>query len=104
MLQQWLNKPDGKRGWASYFLEQGYEVIIVDITTVGRSASRELPPISAGITVEGAQRAFTAPERSKDYYQARFHTQWPGVSIIRYRIFAEDGDEWLICDFPDRPE
>lgn len=83
MLQQWLNKPDGNKGWASYFLDQGYEVIIVDATTVGRSASRALPPILAGATTEGAQRGFTAPERSRDYYQARFHTQWPGVSIIQ---------------------
>lgn len=100
-LQQWLNKPDGKRGWASYFLDLGYEVLIVDITATGRSSSRELPPIVAGPTTENAQRGFTAPELSRDYYQARFHTQWPGVSIIPDR--KHDGDGSLICDFPDRP-
>lgn len=79
--QQWLNKPDGNRGWASYFLDQGYEVFIVDITSVGRSTSREIPALLPGISIENAQRAFTAPELLKDYYQARFHTQWPGVSF-----------------------
>ena len=80
--QQWLNKPDGGKGWASYFLDQGYEVILVDITTVGRSTSRELPAIVPGATVEQAQVGLTAPELSNEYYQAKFHTQWPGVSLL----------------------
>ena len=25
----WLNTPDGRQGWASYFLNQGYEVVII---------------------------------------------------------------------------
>ena len=25
----WLNTPDGRKGWASYFLEQGYELVCI---------------------------------------------------------------------------
>lgn len=32
------NKPNGGRGWASWFLEEGYKVYIVDETTRARSA------------------------------------------------------------------
>lgn len=48
---------------------------------MGRSNGAEDGQRGGGSTVEGAERAFTAPERYSKYYQARFHTQWPGVSI-----------------------
>ena len=76
---QWLNKPDGDPGWASYFLKLGYLVYIIDIWSVGRSSAEQLPPLFPGSTVESAQLGFTAPELYNKYYQARFHTQWPGV-------------------------
>lgn len=80
----WLNKPDGGRGWASFYLDRGYQVYIVDAWSVGRSDPRFDQPIGGGGTVEGAQQAFTAPERYNKYYQARFHTQWPGVSARKH--------------------
>lgn len=79
MFQQWLNKPDGNRGWASYFLEKGYEVFIVDIWGTGRSNPSSLPPLFSTFSVELVELAFTAPEVYKKYYQAKLHTQWPGV-------------------------
>ncbi|KAL8629573.1 hypothetical protein Q9189_004699 [Teloschistes chrysophthalmus] len=77
---QWLNKPDGGRGWASYMLDEGYEVYIVDQWSVGRSSKTNLDAaaLSPGSSVETAEIAFTAPERYNFYFQARFHTQWPG--------------------------
>ncbi|KAG8530173.1 uncharacterized protein KY384_005656 [Bacidia gigantensis] len=75
---QWLNKPDGGQGWASYFLKKGYEVYIVDIWSVGRSADSALSPLRTSATTESSERAFSAPEKFPYYYQARFHTQWPG--------------------------
>lgn len=77
----WLNKPDGGRGWASFFLGRGYQVYTVDTWGMGRSGVAVDTPRGGGSTVEGAERAFTAPERYNKYFQARFHTQWPGVSI-----------------------
>lgn len=77
----WLNKPDGGRGWASFFLDRGYQVYIPDAWAMGRSNGAADIQGVGGSTVEGAERAFTTPERYSKYYQARFHTQWPGVSI-----------------------
>ena len=78
MQQQWLNKPDGGQGWASYFLNKGYEVYIIDIWSVGRSIDSTLPDYRVSATTELSERAFSAPELSKKYYQSRYHTQWPG--------------------------
>src|SRR6185295_4084576 len=33
----WLSTPDGRRGWASMFLEQGYKVYLVDRPGQGRN-------------------------------------------------------------------
>lgn len=85
--QQWLNKPDGNRGWASYMLEKGYEVYIIDQWSVGRSSATNLSAtqqLILGGTAELAELAFTAPELHHKYYQAQFHTQWPGVSFLTF--------------------
>ncbi len=80
----WLNKPDAGRGWASFWLDRGYQVYIVDEWSVGRSAAAAATTRGAGGTLEGAEEAFTAPELYNKYYQARFHFQWPGVGDIYY--------------------
>ncbi|KAF2765927.1 alpha/beta-hydrolase [Teratosphaeria nubilosa] len=75
-----LNKPDGGAGWASYFIRQGYELYIVDQTLRGRSAWQP----SAGATepstysTEIIQERFTAPRLYDLWPQAVNHTQWPG--------------------------
>lgn len=98
----WLNKPDGGRGWASFFLDRGYQVYILDAWSVGRSGPQPPPSPSGGFTLEGAQQAFTAPERYNKYYQAKFHTQWPGVSIhmVHYAraSFGEKAETNLYLD------
>src|SRR5262249_24592494 len=33
----WLSTPDGRRGWLSYFIEQGYKVYLVDRPGQGRN-------------------------------------------------------------------
>ncbi|KAL8992673.1 MAG: hypothetical protein Q9169_006922 [Polycauliona sp. 2 TL-2023] len=83
----WLNRPDGGRGWASFFLDRGYQVFLVDTWGMGRSSVVVDGPRGGGSTVEGAQRAFTAPERYNKYYQARLHTQWPGNGSLYDRTF-----------------
>jgi pimeloyl-ACP methyl ester carboxylesterase len=75
----WLNTPDGRPGWASYFLEQGYEIYIVDQPARGRSIW--LP--TSGIAVktysaEMMEERFTATNVYKLWPQAVLHTQWPG--------------------------
>jgi pimeloyl-ACP methyl ester carboxylesterase len=75
----WMSTPDGRAGWADYFLSQGYVVYLVDQPARGRSAWRSsvngaLQTVSVG-TVE---RRFTAPEKFSLWPQAKLHTQWPG--------------------------
>lgn len=76
----WLNTPDGRKGWASFFVERGYLVYIVDITSVGRSSENEFDifPMKIATTVSITENAYTAPELIDPYPQSVNHTQWPG--------------------------
>ncbi|KAI0146788.1 Alpha/Beta hydrolase protein [Pestalotiopsis sp. NC0098] len=79
----WLNTPDGRRGFASYFLDQGYQVYLLDHTGVGRSSQEDTSEYvlwnSTGL--DGVQSGFTAPELAATYPQAVNHTQWPGSGL-----------------------
>ncbi|KAF5662742.1 fusarubin cluster-esterase [Fusarium heterosporum] len=84
-----LNKPDGGRGWASLFINQGYEVYIVDQTARGRSAwlpshEAEKPVI---LSAEALEVAFTASKTHMLWPQAINHTQWPGAGVRGDPIF-----------------
>jgi pimeloyl-ACP methyl ester carboxylesterase len=78
-LQNWLNKPDGNRGWASFFLERGYRVYIVDCTYRGRSPGVISDDQLSNIKVEMVEKFFTACATYKVWPQAALHTQWPGT-------------------------
>jgi pimeloyl-ACP methyl ester carboxylesterase len=75
----WMGTPDGRAGWADYFLSQGYVVYMVDQPARGRSAwhSSTNPALSGFSPATVAQR-FTAPEVNGNWPQAKKHTQWPG--------------------------
>ncbi|KAI9786707.1 MAG: hypothetical protein M1816_007848 [Peltula sp. TS41687] len=53
----WLQTPDNRQGWASYFVERGYEVYIVDALSVGRSLQQDLTtyPLVGGFTAENTE-------------------------------------------------
>ena len=76
----WLNTPDNRKGWASYFLDAGYQVYIVDITANGRSGQNLIDdfPLRIGSTDIINEEGFTAPEILDAYPQSQGHTQWPG--------------------------
>ncbi|KAI5200706.1 alpha/beta-hydrolase [Aureobasidium subglaciale] len=84
-----LNKPDGGRGWASLFIMQGFEVYIVDQTSRGRSAW--IPGVGApqmtASSVEVIQQRFTAPQDYKLWPQAVNHTQWNGSGRMGDPVF-----------------
>ncbi|KAK2022320.1 alpha/beta-hydrolase [Colletotrichum zoysiae] len=84
-----LNKPDGGRGWASHFVEQGYEVYIVDQTLRGRSAW--MPGYGASgpstYSAEIIQQRFTAVKEYNIWPQAVNHTQWPGTGMMGDEVF-----------------
>lgn len=76
--QDWLNTPDGREGWASYFLNRGYTIYLTD------QAQRDRSPWLPGDgqlslhSVETYEKQFTAPQNSPSFPQAALHTQWPG--------------------------
>jgi pimeloyl-ACP methyl ester carboxylesterase len=74
--------PDGREGWAQYFVRAGYAVYVVDQPARGRSAHHadQDGPTARNVfgNAAGMVRRFTAPEKFNDYPQARLHTQWPG--------------------------
>ncbi|KAI4107845.1 MAG: hypothetical protein LQ339_002455 [Xanthoria mediterranea] len=87
----WLNTPDNRKGWASYFLEQGYLVHLIDITNVGRSSRPPSTPSYLPTSVESAEQVFASPEKFPETYpQARLHTQWPGRGLRGDPVF----DTW----------
>ena len=82
--------PDGRMGWAEYFLRHGYTVYVID--QPGRARA------SYNAAADGAQafpdllnteQRFTAPERFKLWPQARLHTQWPGSGMAGDTIFDQ---------------
>jgi len=74
--------PDGREGWAQFFLRQGYAVYVVDQPGRGRAAYQaELYGPAAPVSLENTQRRFAAPERFNLWPQARLHTQWPGQGV-----------------------
>jgi len=74
-----LNTPDGRLGWADYFLSKGYDLYIIDQPSRGRSAwqSTVNGPLVPFDTLRVEQR-FTATQKHNLWPQASLHTQWPG--------------------------
>ncbi|KAK1546177.1 hypothetical protein CPAR01_00144 [Colletotrichum paranaense] len=77
----WLNTPDNRPGWATYFLQQGHTVYLVDTAAIGRSTENNLANFTmiAGTAAEGVGKGFTHVEAYGAYPQAVLHTQWPGT-------------------------
>jgi pimeloyl-ACP methyl ester carboxylesterase len=71
--------PDGREGWADYFVEHGFAVYVVDQPARGRSAYH--PELNGKIHAYDATFAserWIAIERLNRWPQAKYHTQWPG--------------------------
>jgi pimeloyl-ACP methyl ester carboxylesterase len=85
-----LATPDGRPGWADYFLREGYAVYVVDQPARARSgyftdAYGPTRKPNAGAMSE----RFTAPELTKMYPQATLHTQWPGKGVAGDPVFDQ---------------
>lgn len=75
----WMMTPDGRKGWAEYFVEQGYVVYLVDQPARGRSAWH--PDVNGKLrmyTAPQLEQLFTAASQLGNWPQAKKHTQWPG--------------------------
>src|SRR6476659_4428468 len=82
--------PDGREGWAQFFLRRGYAVYVVDQPGRGRAAYQaERYGPAAPLNLETTQRQFTAPERYTRWPQAKLHTQWPGRGFPGDAVFDQ---------------
>jgi pimeloyl-ACP methyl ester carboxylesterase len=76
----WFSTPDGRAGWAPYFIRKGYAVYVVDQVARGRSAY--VPDVygmpATAQPLRYVLEKFTSQERYKLWPQAALHTQWPG--------------------------
>jgi pimeloyl-ACP methyl ester carboxylesterase len=89
--------PDGREGWAQYFVRRGYTVYVVDQVARGRSAywSQLYGPVTSSRFSFLDQR-FVAPERYQQWPQAHLHTQWPGAGQPGDPAF----DQFYASQFP----
>jgi pimeloyl-ACP methyl ester carboxylesterase len=74
----WMGTPDGRKGWAEYFVEQGYVVYMIDQPMRGRSAWHPADGATRMFTAAQEEFQFTSPELTGTWPQAKKHTQWPG--------------------------
>jgi pimeloyl-ACP methyl ester carboxylesterase len=75
----WLQTPDGRPGWAYFFIKQGYTVYMVDYPARGRSAY--VPEVDGGLTIRTApnlEQIWTDLVAQGNWPQAKKFTQWPG--------------------------
>ncbi len=83
----WLGTPDGRQGWAQYFLTRGYVAYIVDQPARGRSAwHRSVDGELKAVPAPVIEKLFTAPEEFGAWPQANKHTQWPGEGRLEGRM------------------
>ncbi|HWF12821.1 MAG TPA: alpha/beta hydrolase [Candidatus Acidoferrales bacterium] len=82
--------PDGREGWAQFFLRHGYAVYVVDQVGRGRSNYQDEmygPNMPADLVA--TQKRFTNVERYNLWPQAHLHTQWPGAGVPGDPIFDQ---------------
>src|SRR5579863_7028673 len=82
----WMGTPDGRRGWSTMLLEEGYKVYVVDRPGHGRSPYH--PDLHGGWpgaqTLESISGLFT-PQRAnggRAGANAKLHNQWPGTGAV----------------------
>lgn len=89
--------PDGRGGWAQFFLRRGYAVYVVDQPGRGRAAYQaHVYGPTTQLNLDNIERRFVAPERYDLWPQARLHTQWPGQGAPGDAAF----DQFLSSQLP----
>jgi pimeloyl-ACP methyl ester carboxylesterase len=74
----WMGTPDGRKGWAEYFVEQGHVVYMIDQPMRGRSAWHPADGATRMFSAQAIESQFTATAKFGTWPQAKLHTQWPG--------------------------
>jgi pimeloyl-ACP methyl ester carboxylesterase len=98
----WSGTPDGRDGWAQYFLSKGYAVYIMDQAGRGRSAyvDSAYGPNNPKAP-KFVEREFIAYEKYNLFPQAKLHTQWPGTGVVGDPLF-DQFQAMMEPDFKDR--
>ncbi|KAG8531154.1 uncharacterized protein KY384_004512 [Bacidia gigantensis] len=88
-VKNYLNTPDGREGWASYFLKHGYTIYLTDPPQRGRSPWIPGEGTVEAVPVSYVQKYFTTSEvfAPTEWPQASLHTQWPGTGLVGDPIF-----------------
>ncbi|KAG7096626.1 hypothetical protein E1B28_004043 [Marasmius oreades] len=85
-----LNTPDGRTGWADFFLGEGFELYLIDQPSRGRSPWQNgIDGSRSSFDVFTVESRFTAPELFGLWPLAGRHTQWPGNGTAGDPIFDE---------------
>ncbi len=89
----WLITPDGRMGWADYFVSQGYCVYLAEQPARARSAYHPDTngPATIYHSIESLWNRFVSDEGA--WPQAKKHTQWPGMGT--------DSQEEILRQFLD---
>lgn len=77
----WLQTPDGRAGWAYFFLKQGYTIYMVDYPARGRSPYNPNADGDGALTTRTAlqlEQIWTDIGNQGKWPQAKKFTQWPG--------------------------
>ena len=84
-----LDTPDGRPGWASYFLSKGHTVYLSDQPARGRSFwSPGQGSLGTIGTPDSVSDIFTdVANNGNQWPQAKLHTQWPGTGRIHDPTF-----------------
>jgi pimeloyl-ACP methyl ester carboxylesterase len=77
-----LDTPDGRSGWASFFLDHGYVVYLSDQASRGRSPWHPSTGPMSVIGTGDIEQIFTATSEHDLWPQSRLHTQWPGTGKV----------------------
>jgi pimeloyl-ACP methyl ester carboxylesterase len=85
-----LGTPDGRRGWADYFIANGYAVYVIDQPARGRSGFHSAAYGTAFLrSLRDVSGRFTSPAISGSWPQAALHSQWPGSGLPGDPVFDE---------------
>ncbi|KAK5992508.1 putative secreted lipase [Cladobotryum mycophilum] len=95
--QSFITKPDGKPGWATFFLNQGYTLYIPDLPYIGRSnyitpsllQSVDLADQVQYMSAQVIERELTGPAKfePRGWVRAALHDKFPGTGQRNDPIF-----------------
>lgn len=92
-----MSKPDGNEGWATFFVDKGFTVYVIDLPACGRSNEldgqaldwKKLATETASMSKNFIEKELTAIGNSGPvrWLAAARHSQWPGVSTwVQFRF------------------